>query len=58
MGTSNWSRDYFHNSRNVEIVIGDTTLAGRAWQVFYDGWNGPYTYNLRVDIDYPPPRTH
>ncbi|MCK4547416.1 MAG: phospholipase [Candidatus Eisenbacteria sp.] len=56
VGTSNWSEDYFHSSRNVEMVVEAETLAERMWHLFYFGWNGPYTYPIRVDIDYPAPR--
>jgi len=58
VGTSNWSADYFHNSRNVEMVVDSDSLAQRMWRVFYDDWNGSYTYPLRVDVDYLPPKTH
>lgn len=58
VGTSNWSKDYFHDSRNVEMVVASDSLAQRLRAVFEAGWRGPYTYPLRVDIDYPPPRTH
>jgi len=57
VGTSNWSKDYFHSSRNVEMVVVSDSLAERMRRVFEDGWNGPYTYPLRVDVDYPAPRT-
>ncbi len=57
VGTSNWSKDYFYSSRNIEIVVVSNPLAERVWRIFYDGWNGRYTYPLRVDVDYPPPKT-
>jgi phosphatidylserine/phosphatidylglycerophosphate/cardiolipin synthase-like enzyme len=56
VGTSNWSKDYFHNSRNVEIVVESEPLAQRMWDLFYFSWNGKYTYPIRVDVDYLPPR--
>jgi len=57
VGTSNWSRDYFHNSRNVEMVVESEPIAQRLWKIFYGSWHGPYVYVLRPDIDYPPPKT-
>lgn len=42
IGTSNWEKDYFHESRNVGLVIEGGPLPRRLDAFFLEGWNGPY----------------
>jgi len=56
IGTSNWSRDYFHGSRNVGLVVESETL-GRALGAFFDrGWASPYVETVDPSGEYEPPR--
>jgi len=42
IGTSNWERDYFYNSRNVGLIVDGPRFTQRLERFFEDGWNGPY----------------
>jgi phosphatidylserine/phosphatidylglycerophosphate/cardiolipin synthase-like enzyme len=42
VGTSNWERDYFFQSRNVGLFVDSVPFAERLERFFDDGWNGPY----------------
>lgn len=46
LGTSNWSGDYFHHSRNVELFIDGRALAGALAAVFDALWTAPVTTSL------------
>jgi phosphatidylserine/phosphatidylglycerophosphate/cardiolipin synthase-like enzyme len=42
LGTSNWSKGYFYNSRNVDLVIRRLDLAKSASQIFQTVWGSNY----------------
>jgi phosphatidylserine/phosphatidylglycerophosphate/cardiolipin synthase-like enzyme len=42
ISTSNWSYDYFYNSRNASIVFESKKVAEALLEVFDKAWNGPY----------------
>ncbi|MEC8422664.1 MAG: phospholipase D-like domain-containing protein, partial [Myxococcota bacterium] len=42
IGTSNWARGYFYNSRNVGLVIGGTAFAQDLDRVFQRIWDSTY----------------
>ncbi|MCB2203672.1 hypothetical protein KQI65_02905 [bacterium] len=46
IGTSNWSRDYFHSSRNAGIILRSAGLVGLLHEKFQQSWNGPYAQDL------------
>tara|TARA_R110000868_G_scaffold410505_4_gene698806 strand:- start:38060 stop:39196 length:1137 start_codon:yes stop_codon:yes gene_type:complete len=43
IGTGNWSKDYFYNSRDMAVVVNDKHLNTQLTRVFQQDWNGPYT---------------
>ncbi len=57
IGTSNWSPDYFHDSRNVGLIAEGTTLASQLTRIFDASWSGPYAVDLDPAKSYTPPRT-
>jgi phosphatidylserine/phosphatidylglycerophosphate/cardiolipin synthase-like enzyme len=56
LGTANWSRSYFHNGRNVGLVVKDALLTGTLQSFFDQSWNSPYAYPLDACENYTPPR--
>ncbi|MEE4310320.1 MAG: phospholipase D-like domain-containing protein [candidate division KSB1 bacterium] len=57
IGTSNWSRDYFYNSRNVGVIVEDDILAKQVDDFFMNSWNSPYAYKVEPCAKYIPPKT-
>jgi len=57
LGTSNFSRDYFHSSRNVGFLIDGAALAGRLDAFFDDLWRSSYAAEVDPAATYTPPRT-
>ena len=56
IGTSNWEKDYFEESRNVGLVIEGGPLPTRLDAYFQGGWNGPYAKAIDPCASYTPPR--
>ena len=56
IGTSNWRGGYFDNSRNLELVMNNESMALRLNQLYQQLWHSPYAAALRIDYDYPPPQ--
>ncbi len=56
LGTSNWQGGYFDRSRNVEIVLQNTALAGRAATIHTQLWQSRYAQPIDVNRRYIPPR--
>ncbi len=54
LGTSNWGGGYLDESRNLELVVRDAALAGRASALFAHVWDSPYCAPLDVAKTYPP----
>ena len=46
LGTSNWSEDYFANSRNVDLILRDPALAAQGDQIFERLWNSNFASRL------------
>lgn len=46
IGTSNWSRDYFERSRNLELILKDTAITGQAERIFQGIWDAKWTSSL------------
>lgn len=55
VGTSNWLGGYLDNSRNLEVVMRNETMAKRVAQLHEQLWDGPYAKPLDVNADYPQP---
>lgn len=57
LGTSNWRGGYFDDSRNLELVVHDPTLAARAAAVLKHLWDSAYAAPLQdATQSYPKPR--
>jgi phosphatidylserine/phosphatidylglycerophosphate/cardiolipin synthase-like enzyme len=54
LGTSNWSEDYFTESRNVEIIARDQDLAAQADGIFERLWNSRFCAKLDPSRTYVP----
>src|SRR2546422_10631221 len=52
IGTSNWEKSYFYNTRNVGIVVENRNVAGILRRIFRKGWDGPYTEKVKPEVDY------
>lgn len=46
LGTSNWERSYFTESRNIELIFRDAELAAQAHRVFERVWSSSYARPL------------
>lgn len=56
IGTSNWERDYFYESRNVGLVVEGAAFATQLEHVFADGWGSKYATAVDPSAAYEPPR--
>ncbi len=56
LGTSNWERGYFHESRNVGIVATHRALADRLDRSFLQLWDSAYAYPVDPAVEYEPPK--
>jgi len=56
LGTSNWEKDYFYESRNLGLVIENKQLAGQMAEFFFTGWSSKYAEKLDPERKYEPPR--
>jgi phosphatidylserine/phosphatidylglycerophosphate/cardiolipin synthase-like enzyme len=56
VGTSNWSRDYFHNSRNISLFFKGAGAAGPLEKFFAKSWNSQYTETVDLGAEYAPPK--
>ena len=55
LGTSNWEKDYFYDSRNVGVIV-EGGLARRLERFFLDSWKSPYAADVDPCAHYEPPR--
>jgi hypothetical protein len=58
IGTSNWSRGYFHNSRNISLFFRGLGATRDPDRFFNLSWHGPYAEIVDPAGDYEPPRRH
>ena len=56
LGTSNWSWGYFHEGRNVGLIVEGEPFAERLDQLFEALLKSGYTTALNPDAQYPLPR--
>ena len=54
VGTSNWSPDYFHSSRNLAVTMMNRPLAREARAIFETSWRAPGAAPLAPDSTYTP----
>lgn len=52
LGTSNWSKSYFHNGRNLGIIVKNDKLAKRVSQIFLKSWNSEYCQPVELGKEY------
>ncbi|KFE69073.1 Phospholipase D/Transphosphatidylase precursor [Hyalangium minutum] len=55
VGTSNWERDYFTQTRNVGLIIEGTAFAQQLERFFSDTWNSAYAAEVDPKATYQPP---
>jgi phosphatidylserine/phosphatidylglycerophosphate/cardiolipin synthase-like enzyme len=56
IGTSNWERNYFHEARNVGLVLEGNSIGKMLHDVFFKSWNSKYAFQVRPEITYTPPK--
>ncbi len=56
IGTSNWERDYFEQSRNACFFVDGASLAVRLEQFFDELWSTPYAYAVDPGAKYEVPK--
>lgn len=56
VGTSNWERDYFYQSRNVGLVLDDRAVVAQLAAFFATAWRSPYAAPFDPAAAYEPPR--
>lgn len=56
LGTSNWERDYFEQSRNASVFVDGGALPARVAQLFDELWSSPYAYPVDPAAKYEAPR--
>jgi len=56
LGTSNWERDYFYESRNVGLIVASGPFAARLERFFADGWGSSYATAVDPCAKYEAPR--
>lgn len=54
IGTSNMSRDYFYESRNVGLVVENGKFTQRVRNIFYKSWNSEYANPIEPNGEYTP----
>ena len=56
LGTSNWSRDYFHASRNIGVILLGKGAPDDPDRFFNLSWHGPYAETVSLCGEYQAPR--
>lgn len=46
IGTSNWSKSYFHQGRNLGIILENDKISGRISEKFLKSWNSEYCHTV------------
>ena len=52
VGTSNWERSYFFNSRNISLIMKNNGINSELNKVFEISWNSPYAEPVDVNRIY------
>lgn len=47
VGSENWSKGYFFNSRDVGLVVHSPDVGGKLDQIFRQVWNSPYSTRVK-----------
>jgi phosphatidylserine/phosphatidylglycerophosphate/cardiolipin synthase-like enzyme len=56
VGTSNWERDYFYESRNVGLIVDGASFAQKLERFFKDNWTSTYATLVDPCAMYEPPK--
>lgn len=56
IGTSNWGRDYFEESRNVELIIKNKEMTQTARAIHSKLWESTYAKPIQVSTEYVMPQ--
>ena len=56
IGTSNWERGYFHESRNLGLIVEGASFGARLDAYFASGWTSAYAEDVDPEAEYTPPR--
>jgi len=56
IGTSNWEKSYFYNDRNIGVVVENMAVNKILKKIYVNNWNSPYSYSLKPEIEYTPPK--
>jgi len=56
IGTSNWEKSYFHNARNIGVVVENKAINKILKKIYLKNWNSSYSYLLKPEIEYAPPK--
>ena len=56
IGTSNWSRDYFVQTRGVAFIVHGPAFATQLTRFFQDDWNSAYAAPVDPSRTYTPPK--
>ena len=54
ISTSNWSRNYFYDTRGAAVIIAGAAAVEALNDVFYKAWDGPYVKAVDPLADYSP----
>lgn len=54
LGTSNWEKSYFYNTRNLGVVVENRSISGILSRVFLKSWDGQYTEPVKPGVEYRP----
>jgi len=55
VGTSNWERNYFTETRNVGLIVEGVVFARELERLFSDSWTSPYAAEVDPRAAYTPP---
>ena len=58
IGTSNWAKGYFTESRNLEVVVKDKELAKTLDCLFESLWTSKYCEVVKKGKKYHPPKIY
>jgi len=54
IGTSNWKKNYFYNSRNLGLVVKSKTINKKLTTIFDKSWNSEYANLIDINKKYIP----
>jgi phosphatidylserine/phosphatidylglycerophosphate/cardiolipin synthase-like enzyme len=57
IGSSNWKKSYFHECRNVGLVVKSKAMSEMLRDVFYKSWDSEYADLVQPGKSYVPPKT-